>query len=147
MPISEDMQRRPKRGYCGSCGKAFFTLGMRSHWVPHDESCPRVARLRKVGKNVEAPAQPLAPGSEAGDRSGASSNPGNDTAGAIISGPAGDARSYAPAASTQSTEEQDRERAALSDLDAPFLSLVRWPEGPSALSDMVREKPQRRRKW
>jgi hypothetical protein len=47
----------------------------------------------------------------------------------------------------QSTEEQDRERESLSELDAPFrCPPVRFPEGPSALSGMVREKSDWSRK-
>jgi hypothetical protein len=47
----------------------------------------------------------------------------------------------------QSTEEQDRERESLSELDAPFrCSPVRFPEGPSALSDFLHQPYERRKR-
>jgi hypothetical protein len=41
-----DHSLRPKDGYCFRCGGAYFTLGMRSKWIPHAPGCPRLARLR-----------------------------------------------------------------------------------------------------
>lgn len=35
---------------------------------------------------------------------------------------------------------QDEEAKALRKIDAPFC-YIRWPDGPSALSDMVKERP------
>jgi len=55
MTLAEDMLLRPKRGYCGTCGRAFMTLGMRSHFVPHALDCPRAARLR--GEQQSCPEQ------------------------------------------------------------------------------------------
>ena len=46
---------------------------------------------------------------------------------------------------------QEQEDAAVLDLEAPFPAddalprMIRWPSGPSALSDIVRERPQRKR--
>jgi hypothetical protein len=103
---------RPPHSFCKRCGFAFRTLGMNSKWVRHAEWCPR-----NPFKNVEAP---LA-GTEAGEAV--------DGTRAVSPEPRHNGSSL-PAASTP---------LFVGDVDDfPRYGPVRWPEGPSALSDMVR---------
>jgi hypothetical protein len=112
---------RPKM-FCRTCGGGWHSLGPESRYIDHLPGCPR-----NPVKPVEAP---LA-GTKAGE--GSDLRPTGTT----------DARP-SPAASTQSYAEQEHEREVLTaplyegDVDDwPRYPPVRWPEGPSALSDMV----------
>ena len=106
-----DHALRPESGYCFQCGGSYFTLGMKSKWVPHDPECPRLARFKKV----EAPK-----GTEAGGEVG-----GTVASGAVRAAP------DPPVASTQSQAEADHERVVLAEVEAPFYPLISWPEyGP-----------------
>ncbi len=126
MTILPDLTGLIPRQRCRACGMAYRTLGPGSVWVPHRDGCPRNPFKRVEAAGVAQPGRAASRAVEAPR--------------AVEAGTSAQVAGSNPAphpASTQSTFEQDQEREALTELEAPFRPMIRWPEGPSALSDMV----------